>query len=66
LAEEDDDLGSAKLCHALRFRTSAVHAVPRTNRPAAKDGEQTVLKSLPNAFAKTSLDELIRTTGGRN
>jgi nicotinamidase-related amidase len=30
---------------------------------AAKDGEQIVVKSLPNAFAKTSLDELIRATG---
>jgi isochorismate hydrolase len=29
----------------------------------AKDGEQTVLNSLTNAFAKTSRGELIRTTG---
>jgi nicotinamidase-related amidase len=30
---------------------------------AVKDGEQVVVKSLPNAFAKTSLDDLIRATG---
>jgi nicotinamidase-related amidase len=30
---------------------------------AARDGERIVVKTLPNAFAKTSLDDLIRTTG---
>ncbi|MDY0885559.1 cysteine hydrolase family protein [Dongia soli] len=41
-------------------QTPFAQAIPTL---AAKDGEQIVVKSLPNAFAKTSLDELIRASG---